>query len=475
MASLFNHFLDRLPPALAERARARLSGGAWAAARNFAWLSGDRVLRMGTGFLLGALVARHLGLHGFGTLNYALAATGLLGAFASLGFDGLVARDLVRSPERENALLGTLFWSRLAAVAALYLAVLALAWGSRGEPGASATMLLAGAMMLTAPLSAFNMFFDVRLQARYAVWAANGAFFLCTAARIWLIGRGAGVAPFAATYLIEPLLTAAVLFGFYRRAGGRVSAWTWEWPLAKKLLREGWPLLLSGFAVMIYMRLDQVMLARMRGEDEVGLFGAALRFSEVWYFIPLALSSSLFPALVRSRATLPPAAYAKRLGRYYDLNAALAYGIIAVLAPISPWLFATVYGHGFAGADRVFQIHLWACLFVFLGVARGPYLLNEGFARFSFLSTAYGAATNVSLNLLLIPRFGAVGAAVATVISQALSTTVSSLLWAPARANGWLQVRALLLPVRVLGWAWRAARGAVAVPSAGEPLLTKSG
>ena len=156
---------------------------------------------------------------------------------------------------------------------------------------------------------------------------------------------------------------------------------------------------------------------------------------------------------MRSRG-LEPAAYRRRLGQFYDLNAGLAYALIVPLAPLAPWLFNVVYGRGFAGADTVFQIHLFACLFVFLGVARGQYLLNEGFTKFVFVSTTLGALANVGLNLWLIPAHGAPGAAVATVASQALSTLVSSFLWAPTRANGWLQLRALALPFRAIGWAF---------------------
>jgi O-antigen/teichoic acid export membrane protein len=206
----------------------------------------------------------------------------------------------------------------------------------------------------------------------------------------------------------------------------------------------------------------------MRGDAEVGIFSAALRFSEIWYFIPLALSSSLLPSLIRKQK-LDPAGYAVWIGQFYDINAGLAYALIAVLVPISPWLFHLVYGQGFAGAHSVFQIHMWACLFVFLGIARSSYLVNEGFTSFSFFSTAMGALLNVVLNLFLIPKYGPHGAAVATVLSHTTAAFLSSFLWAPTRANGRLQLRALLLPWRALVWIVRWATGALC--SARSPAL----
>ncbi|HEY5811790.1 MAG TPA: flippase [Terrimicrobiaceae bacterium] len=419
---------------------------------NFAWLSGDKIARLGIQFVVGAIIARHLGSEGFGILNVALAATGLVAVFASLGFDGILSRELLRETQRADLLLGTVFLTRLAAVLLLYPVVAIFARNQ--APDSQATLLISGLALLFIPLAVFNTHFEVRLQARYTVWAANASFVLCTIVRIWLVSIGASVACFAATYLIEPGVTAIILYFIYRRFGGRLSNWRLDLTLASSLFKQSWPLMLSGFAIMIYMRLDQIMLAKMRGDAEAGIFAAALRFSEVWYFIPAALSSSLLPSLIRNQK-LAPAAYEAKIGQFYDINSGLAYALIAVLVPTAPWLFQLVYGQGFAGADTVFQIHIWASLFVFLGVARSSYLINEGFASFAFYSTLVGALLNVLLNLFLIPKYGAQGAAVATVFSHMVAAFISSFFWKRIRPNGQLQLRALLLPWRVIWWLLR--------------------
>ena len=218
---------------------------------------------------------------------------------------------------------------------------------------------------------------------------------------------------------------------------------------------------------MIYMRLDQIMLAKMRSDTEVGIFAAALRFLEIWYFIPMALSSSLLPSLI-GKQKADPLGYETTIGHFYDINAGLAYALIAVLVPTAPWLFNLVYGEGFAGAESVFHIQIWAALFVFLGVARSSYLINRGLTGFDLFATTIGVLLNVVLNLFLIPKHGAQGAAVATVISQMVSAFVTSFMWAPTRANGRLQLRALLLPWRALTWTVRWASDRREVPGRKE-------
>ena len=80
----------------------------------------------------------------------------------------------------------------------------------------------------------------------------------------------------------------------------------------------------------------------------------------------------------------------------------------------------------------------------------GRWLLNEGRLNFLFISSGLGAAVNVALNLLLIPRYGGMGAAVATVISYAMAGLFACFLYRPAWRNGWMMIKALLVPFRSL-------------------------
>ncbi|HEB75051.1 MAG TPA: hypothetical protein ENJ04_01690 [Nitrospirae bacterium] len=115
---------------------------------------------------------------------------------------------------------------------------------------------------------------------------------------------------------------------------------------------------------------------------------------------------------------------------------------------LAPFIISTLYGDAYAGAERIFAIHIWACLFVYLGVARGQYLINEGLIRVSFFTTALGAAVNVGLNLVLIPRYEGVGAAVASVISYAASGYLSSFVYPRLFETGIMQSKAFVAPVR---------------------------
>jgi len=192
-----------------------------------------------------------------------------------------------------------------------------------------------------------------------------------------------------------------------------------------------------------------IMLQHWRGAEIVGLYAAAVRLSELVYFLPAVLAASVLPALLRAKDT-SRAAYMERFQRYFDLNAAVALGLTVVVVGMAPWLVRWGFGEDYLLAIPVLQMHAWALPFVFLGVARTQYLVDEKLGWFYFGSTGGGAAINVVLNVWLIPAHGAMGAAVATVVSYAVAGWVSSW-WHPrVRSVAWAQTKALAIPL--LGW-----------------------
>ena len=169
----------------------------------------------------------------------------------------------------------------------------------------------------------------------------------------------------------------------------------------------------------------------------------------MWYFVPTALASSVLPALLRARQH-NAAEYARRQQQYYDLSAAVAYALSVPVALVAPWVVRVAYGAEFAAAGPILAVHIWSSVFVFLGVARGQWLVNEGLQKFYLGTTCAGAVANVALNLVLIPRWGGLGAAWATVVSYGLAAWLASYAHPAARATAAMQTRALLIPLR--GW-----------------------
>jgi PST family polysaccharide transporter len=186
------------------------------------------------------------------------------------------------------------------------------------------------------------------------------------------------------------------------------------------LLKDSWPLILSGLAIMVYMRIDQIMLGQMLGDEAVGIYSAAVRISEVWYFVPVAIISSAMPAIIAARKT-DPGKYLEQFQKLYELMALLALSVAIPMSVLSDYAVGILFGGSYAGAGGVLAIHTWAAVFVFLGLASSQWLIQEGRQHVILQRTLLGALLNVLANLWLIPAHGAVGAAWATTFSYAIA------------------------------------------------------
>ena len=211
-------------------------------------------------------------------------------------------------------------------------------------------------------------------------------------------------------------------------------------------MKLSWPLLLSGAAVVIYMKIDQVMIKTMLTASDVGLYGVAARISEAVYFIPGIIAGSLFPAIIAARGE---DYYQQRLQNLYDLVIWIAILIAVPVTVLAPNIVSILFGDAYEESAQVLMLHVWASLFVFFGVARGRWIVNEGLQRAALLFTLAGAVANVLLNLLLIPVLGILGAAIATVLSVAVATVGAPMFIGTTRTSVVMFCRSLNLP-RVL-------------------------
>jgi PST family polysaccharide transporter len=124
--------------------------------------------------------------------------------------------------------------------------------------------------------------------------------------------------------------------------------------------------------------------------------------------------------------------------------ALIGYAVAIPVSLLSGPVIWVLYGTEYANAAPVLAIHIWAGLFVCLGVAQSAWLLNEGHTHVSMVNTVTGAVLNCGLNLLLIPRYGPIGAAVATLASYACAVFAFSFVYRPTRAHAWMVLKALV-------------------------------
>jgi PST family polysaccharide transporter len=256
--------------------------------------------------------------------------------------------------------------------------------------------------------------FESQIQSKYVVVAQNLSFFVFAALKLWFVYIECALIVFVWATLGEALLGGLFLILIFTYRGISVVSLSCNFNTAKNLIRDSWPLILSGAAVMLYMRIDQIMLGQMMGSQAVGIYSAAVRISEVWYFIPMILVASLFPSIVAAK-DLGGDAYQRQLQRLFDLM------IIISFAVAIPMTFLMLYGEPYRDAGSVLAINIWAGVFVFIGVASSNWFVIENRPLLNLRRSLIGAVINIALNLFLIPSYGPIGAAIATVISYSVA------------------------------------------------------
>jgi len=274
---------------------------------------------MGVGLVLGVWIARYLGPEQFGLFNFSTAFIGLFGAIAGLGLKDIVVRDIVRDPGSKEETLGTAAVLQFIGGLIAYGLILGtIFWLRPDDTLVKALVAILGSMMLFKASEVGVYWFESQVLSKYAVLAQNGSFLVFAAIKIGLILNNAPLTAFAWATMAEALMVALLLGVLLGLRGPRLHHLRITLERAKSLLKDSWPLMLSGIAIVIYMKIDQIMLGQIVGDEAVGIYSAAVRVSEVWYFVPVMIAASVFPAILEAKKR-SEAQYYQRLQRLFDL------------------------------------------------------------------------------------------------------------------------------------------------------------
>jgi PST family polysaccharide transporter len=378
-------------------------------------------------------------------LNYAIAFVALFSALSSLGLDSIVVRELVQSKASKPYILGTTFILRLVgSLLSLMGAVIGIVLLRPADHFIHRCVVIIAVGSLFQASDTIDLWFQSQVESKYAVYAKTAAFLVVSCAKIVLLQLRAPLIAFVWMILAEAVLGAVGLAFIYRHRGHHLPLWRFSFDKGRQLLSASWPLIFSGLAIMIYMKIDLIMLGEMIGNQAVGLYSAATRLSEIWYFIPTSIVTSVFPSIVEAKQAGSEVYYA-RLQKLFDIMSALGLAIAIPMTFLSGSLIRLFFGEGFAAAGSILTIHIWSALFVFLGTAQTPWFVSEGLTPLFLKRTVLGAIINVGLNIVLIPIYAGLGAAVATVVAYAVSGVLANVLDTKTRPILALQLRSMFL------------------------------
>ncbi|MGP9596441.1 flippase [Psychrobacter sp. AOP29-E1-4] len=385
---------------------------------NATWLIGEKFLRMFMGLFVGIWVARYLGPEQFGLLSYAQSFVFLFTAIATLGLDSIVVRELVKDQSQRNVLLGTAFTLKLIGS----FCILPLLWlGVQLTSNDSYTNLLIFIIASGTIFHSFNVidfYYQSSVLSKYMALANTITLALSSIIKIVLILNKASLVVFAIVGVFDTIILSLGLIYFYgQKTHHSLKEWQFDRVVAKRLLADSWPLIISSVMISLYMKIDQVMIKEMLDNDAVGQYAAAVRISEAWYFLPMAICSSIFPAIINAKK-VSETLYYQRLQRLYSAMVWLGIAVALPMSFLSDWIVSLLYGSAYVETGQILMVHVWAGIFVGLGVASSIWINIEKLMLISTYRTTFGLVINIVFNYVLIKNIGILGAAIATLLSQ---------------------------------------------------------
>jgi O-antigen/teichoic acid export membrane protein len=414
---------------------------------NLVWAVAGKTVNLAGTLVLGIIVARYLGPEQYGLMNYVFSYVFLFQVLACFGLDNIEIREEAKGSTPYTTVIGTAFWIKAAAGAAcIGLSVLTAVL--IGEDSFTVTLIA-----LYSTYIVFNAFVVIRnyftsiVENKYVVMSEIFRTFAGIGIKVVLLLLDCSLIWFVAAFAFDWLLLAGGYVSAYRNRVGSLREWRFSMPCAKYMLKESLPLLITNAAVIIYQRIDQVMIGQLLpNKANVGYFSVAAKFVEVMIFIPATLANTISPVLVRLRSS-DPDSYRSKSQHFMNVSLWLSIIISALVSLVSYWVILLTFGEAYLPAVAILQVLSFKTAASALSNTAGAMLVVEGLQKWVFFRDILGCLACVALNYWLLPRYGAIAAAFVAIIANLVAGYVADALIPAYRHLFVQQTKAL-----VLGW-----------------------
>lgn len=399
---------------------------------NTGWLILDKGIRMAMGLLVGAWVARYLGPVNYGTWSYATAFVLIFSALSTLGADGIIVRNIINEPGNTNKILGSSLALKFLSGAVTWLLSFAAISLLKGTDTSMVLLVsVLSAAFLVQSIDVIDFYFQSILAARYTISARIIALLVANGLRVIAIVSSMSLIYFGFIQLIELLLGAILLVVIYQYKRQDIRKWQIDFTYAKGLLISSYGMLVDGLLVAVSMQIDRLLIEFFHNEYEVGIYATAVNLSQLWYFIPVFLGASMVPTMVTSLADKEK--YDRVLKTIFTIMTISSILIGFGITLFSNEIIMLLYGESYSEAVPILCLHVWTCVFVFHVSIRSRSLVVEDRAKYVGLFSLTMTVLSLGFNLILIPEYGGMGAAISSLAAWLTSVMLLPLFSAKTR------------------------------------------
>lgn len=384
---------------------------------NTSWLFFERIVKMGIGFFVIILLTRYLGPENFGLLSYSQSFIGIFVAFSTLGLEVILVRELTSNKEKSEVILGTaLVLKAIASIISIILIFIINIYMEDRE--ASLLISVVSFVVIFQSLNlGIDTYFQANILSKYSSISNIIAFIASSIFKLVLIFVEADLIYFAFALVLDSVfmfIGYIYIFYLHKRT---LTPLKYDKKTAVYFLRSAWPMILTSMAVFLYTKVDQIMIKHLIDNRSVGYYSAALKVSEIFYFIPLLITQSLFPKLVKERNAGNNEQYLKLLENVYKLVLWVSLPFVVVLVYFNEFIINVLYGTSFSESANILSVLGFSLIFISIGSVSNKILYVEHYEKKYLIRSIFGFIFNILLNYYLIQKYGAIGAAISTLIT----------------------------------------------------------
>ncbi len=409
---------------------------------NMSWMFIGKFITLAISFIIGIYIARYLGPSNYGLFSYVISFVGLFSFLSSFGVDSIVSREIIKDHSKKDELLGTAFYLKIIGSVVAIVSIFIVSLSFTKDLFTLGLIWLFSLSFIPQTFNVVEIYFQSQVLSKKVVIAQITANIISTILKILCMVLGRGIFWLTLILLVETSIYTLILLFSFKKVGNHIIKWRFSSSVAKGLIKDSWPLILASVAIGIYMKIDQVMIKNMIGNEQLGIYAVAVRLSEAWYFIPGIICTAFFPAIINA-LKISKDIFENRMKKLYFLLFWISILIAFFVTIFSHEIIKILFGLPYISAVETLQIYVWAGISVSLGIASSQYLLAKNMTKILFFNTLLGAIVNIILNIVFIPKMGIDGAAVATLFSYTIST-LGIFMFKESRNHGLLMLKSMI-------------------------------
>lgn len=414
--------------------------------KNLVWAVVGKIVTLLGSLLVGIFVARYLGPEQYGLMNYIISYIAIFQVFATFGLDSIEIREEAHRNEEKDKIIGTAFCLKILFAIITIVVVAISVWIFEADTFTKWMIMIYSTSMIMNSFGVIRNYFTSIVWNEYIVKTEITRTLIGAGIKIALLLLHANLFYFILATLFDTILLASGYTVSYKTKIDKISNWRFDKETAIYLIKQSFPLLLSGAAVIVYQKIDQVMIGQMIDKTAVGYYSVAGKFTELCLFIPTILSQTITPILVK--------AYHNNINDYLKkstlfMNVTIWGTIIICLliCLIAHPLIKYTFGSEYIAAVSLLQIMIFKTIGYASAQITGAFIVIEQKQKFVVIRNIIGCTVCIGLNLYLIPNYGVKGAAIASVITALCTGYISHLFIPLYRSYFYQQTYSF-----VLGW-----------------------